>query len=92
VDSPTEADAMLEDRRRSGADGGTSGRSLIAVIMSVHVRTVPAMGEASGGGAALPHDSMFWFVFGEPVHAASELRAVLPAALADLPDIRSERQ
>jgi predicted transposase YdaD len=39
--------------------------------------------EASGGGAAQPHDSLFRFVLGKPVHAASELRAVLPAQLAD---------
>jgi predicted transposase YdaD len=32
---------------------------------------------------------MFRFVFGEPVHAASELRAVLPAALADRLDLTS---
>jgi predicted transposase/invertase (TIGR01784 family) len=65
----------------------------------VAVRTVPVMGdrpskpdqpgqadeptEASGGGATQPHDSLFRFVFGKPVHAASELRAVLPAPLAD---------
>jgi predicted transposase YdaD len=49
------------------------------------------MGEASDGGAAQPHDSMFRFVFGEPVHAASELRAVLPAALADRLDLAGLR-
>jgi hypothetical protein len=45
--------------------------------------------EASGGGAAQPHDSMFRFVFGKPVHAASELSEVLPAALADRMDLAS---
>jgi predicted transposase YdaD len=49
------------------------------------------MGEASGSGAAQPHDSMFRFVFGEPVHAASELRAVLPGELADRLDLTSLR-
>jgi predicted transposase YdaD len=39
--------------------------------------------EASGGGAAQPHDSLFRFVLGKPMHAAAELRAVLPAPLAD---------
>ena len=34
---------------------------------------------------------MFRFVFGEPAHAASELRAVLPAALADRLDLASLR-
>jgi predicted transposase YdaD len=34
---------------------------------------------------------MFRFVFGQPVHAASELRAVLPAALADRLDLTSLR-
>jgi hypothetical protein len=45
------------------------------------------MGEAAGGGAAQPHDALFRFVFGKPVHAASELRAVLPAALAERLDL-----
>jgi hypothetical protein len=49
------------------------------------------MGEASGGGAAQPHDSLFRFVFGKPVHAASELRAVLPAPLADRLDLANLR-
>jgi putative YhgA-like transposase/uncharacterized protein DUF4351 len=47
--------------------------------------------EASGGGAAQPHDSLFRFVFGKPVHAASELRAVLPAQLADRLDLAGLR-
>jgi hypothetical protein len=47
------------------------------------------MGEAPGGGAAQPHDALFRFVFGKPVHAASELRAVLPAALVDRLDLAS---
>jgi hypothetical protein len=59
--------------------------------LSVPVRTVPVMGEASGGGAAQPHDSLFRFVFGKPVHAASELRAVLPAPLADRLDLANLR-
>jgi predicted transposase YdaD len=47
------------------------------------------MGEESSGGVAQPHDSLFRFVFGKPVHAASELRAVLPSPLADRLDLAS---
>ncbi|MDN5860832.1 MAG: Rpn family recombination-promoting nuclease/putative transposase [Pseudonocardia sp.] len=28
-----------------------------------------------------PHDALFRHIFGQPVHAASHLRAILPAAL-----------
>src|ERR671925_2436542 len=44
-----------------------------------------------GGAVAQPHDSLFRFVFGKPVHAASELRAVLPPPLADRLDLASLR-
>jgi predicted transposase YdaD len=47
------------------------------------------MEEASAGGTAQPHDSLFRFVFGKPVHAASELRAVLPAPLVNRLDLAS---
>jgi predicted transposase YdaD len=36
-----------------------------------------------GQPVAQPHDALFKYVFGKPVHAASVLRAVLPAALTD---------
>ncbi|MHA6621790.1 Rpn family recombination-promoting nuclease/putative transposase [Pseudonocardia sp. DLS-67] len=39
------------------------------------------------GAVAQPHDALFKFVFGKPVHAASELRAVLPTALIDRLDL-----
>jgi predicted transposase YdaD len=42
---------------------------------------------SSGGPVAQPHDALFRFVFGKPVHAASELRAVLPAPLAHRLDL-----
>ncbi|QYN35379.1 Rpn family recombination-promoting nuclease/putative transposase [Pseudonocardia sp. DSM 110487] len=45
----------------------------------------------SGGTVAQPHDALFRFVFGKPVHAASELRAVLPAALAERLDLAGLR-
>jgi predicted transposase/invertase (TIGR01784 family) len=35
-----------------------------------------------------PHDAVFRLVLGEPANAASQLRAVLPAALADRLDLR----
>jgi predicted transposase YdaD len=46
---------------------------------------------SSGGAVAQPHDGLFRFVLGKPVHAASELRAVLPAPLADRLDLASLR-
>jgi predicted transposase/invertase (TIGR01784 family) len=46
---------------------------------------------SSGGTVAQPHDSLFRFVFGKPVHAASELRAVLPQQLAERLDLASLR-
>jgi len=39
------------------------------------------------GGQPTPHDSVFRRVFGAPGNAASELRAVLPTALADRLDL-----
>ena len=38
-------------------------------------------------GPPAPHDSLFRRVLGEPVNAASELRAVLPATLVDRLDL-----
>jgi predicted transposase YdaD len=67
-------------------------------VLSVLVRTVPLMQHpgdeqpsSSGGAVAQPHDSLFRFVFGKPVHAASELRAVLPAQLAERLDLANLR-
>ena len=40
-----------------------------------------------GGAVAQPHDALFRYVFGKPVHAASQLQAVLPAALLDRLDL-----
>jgi Putative transposase, YhgA-like len=39
------------------------------------------------GGAATPHDSVFRRIFGVPANAASQLRAVLPPALAGRLDL-----
>jgi hypothetical protein len=47
--------------------------------------------DSLGGTVAQPHDALFRFVFGKPVHAASELRAVLPAALLNRLDLTSLR-
>jgi predicted transposase/invertase (TIGR01784 family) len=54
----------------------------------VPTRTVRFM---EPGAVAQPHDSLFRFVFGKPVHAASELRAVLPPQLADRLDLTNLR-
>jgi len=43
--------------------------------------------QATRGGPPTPHDSIFRQVFGAPANAASELRAVLPAALAGRLDL-----
>jgi predicted transposase/invertase (TIGR01784 family) len=43
------------------------------------------------GAVAQPHDALFRFVFGKPVHAASQLRAVLPPRLADRLDLANLR-
>jgi predicted transposase/invertase (TIGR01784 family) len=51
----------------------------------------PEQAGSSGGAVAQPHDSLFRFVFGKPVHAASQLRAVLPAALLDRLDLTNLR-
>jgi hypothetical protein len=76
---------------------------VIVTMMSVPVRTVPLVQDrrdqpdppeqasSSGGAVAQPHDSLFRFVFGKPVHAASELRAVLPAPLAERLDLAGLR-
>jgi hypothetical protein len=72
--------------------------------LSVPVRTVPLVHDrreqpgvgppehpGSGGAVAQPHDALFRFVFGKPVHTASELRAVLPPQLADQLDLANLR-
>jgi predicted transposase YdaD len=46
---------------------------------------------SSGGVVGQPHDALFRFVFGKPVHAASELRAVLPAPLVARLDLAGLR-
>jgi predicted transposase/invertase (TIGR01784 family) len=46
---------------------------------------------SSVGAVAQPHDKLFRFVFGKPVHAASELRAVLPAPLVARLDLANLR-
>jgi predicted transposase/invertase (TIGR01784 family) len=51
----------------------------------------PEQAGSSGGAVAQPHDALFRFVFGKPVHAASQLRAVLPAALLDRLDLTNLR-
>ena len=40
-----------------------------------------------GAVVAQPHDALFRFVLGKPVHAASQLRAVLSAAPLDRLDL-----
>jgi predicted transposase YdaD len=42
-----------------------------------------------GQSVAQPHDALFKFVFGKPVHAASELRAVLPTLLTARLDLEN---
>jgi hypothetical protein len=47
----------------------------------------PSSGGKAPGGAPTPHDAVFRRVFGVPVNAASELRAVLSAALLSRLDL-----
>jgi predicted transposase YdaD len=48
-------------------------------------RSHPHDGESGGQ----PHDALFRLVLGQPEHAASELRSVLPADLVDLLDLEA---
>lgn len=44
-------------------------------------------GKSGRSGHSSPHDAVFRRVLGEPVNAASQLRAVLPAALVGRMDL-----
>ena len=76
--------------RRLRRATGKGMMGLRGANLEVATRSLPALG-ATGWVACVssPHDALFKYVFSLPEHAASKLRAVLPAELSARLDWRS---
>jgi predicted transposase/invertase (TIGR01784 family) len=73
----------------ASADGQAEGGLRLALLGDAVVRNSsapgpisPPLGTEPGDMGLTPHDRLVQYVFGDPAHAASLLRAVLPAAVA----------